>query len=447
MRKILSIAILTFRESVRSKLVLALAVVVAVLVCGLPVLLKGDGTPVGIARMTLLYPIGTAFAFLAVAAPWIAAATLAADVKGRTLQLVRVKPVRMWQLWCGKWLGLLFLNVLLLAGAFIGIHFRLAATGALAESDVAVAKRHVQPVLPSLERQIATMEANIAATYENGIPPEDLRELRATLRRRLPYMNASLRSGDTWHWFFKPERMPAEGETVWLRLGLHSDALSQKQPKARILLRAEGAEKGTALPGELTDFSAREAVFPLASPAAQGTDRLELVIENTGDKDAPQLLVQPRQGLFLLIEAGRLEVNMIRAYVVLLSLLALLLAMGLTAGAFFSLPVAVFTTTCVIVSVLASAYAVSDLAAVDPESFAAQPVLQRFQLRLSIAVTRAFAAVSAPALSPAPLSRLSTSEWVPAREILLSIAGNAIVLPAILAILSSLHLARKELPE
>ena len=139
MRRILSIAILTFRESVRTRLVAALAVVVAVLVCGLPMLLKGDGTPVGVARMTLLYPLGAAFAFLALAAPWTAAASLASDVKGRTLQLVRVKPVRMWQLWCGKWLGLLFLNAALLLAAFLVVYTRLAATGALAAEDIAIA--------------------------------------------------------------------------------------------------------------------------------------------------------------------------------------------------------------------------------------------------------------------------------------------------------------------
>ena len=102
MRKILSIAILTFRDSMRAKLVAALALVVAVIVVGMPLLLKGDGTPAGVARMTLLYPLGAAFAFLAVVAPWIAAFSLASAVKGRTLPLVRVKPVRMWQLLCGK---------------------------------------------------------------------------------------------------------------------------------------------------------------------------------------------------------------------------------------------------------------------------------------------------------------------------------------------------------
>ncbi len=447
MRKILSIAILTFRETVRSKLVLALAVVIAVLVGGLPFLLKGDGTPVGIARMTLLYPLGAAFVFLALVAPWTAAASLASDVKGRTLQLVRVKPVRMWQLWCGKWLGLLILYALLLAGAFLGVAIRLAATGAFAVEEIGIAKRHIRPVLPPLEKQIAEIEANVAASRENGMTPQERRELRATLRHRLPYANASLRAGDTWHWFFIPDRLPAEGEKVWLHLGLHADALSQKQPKAKIMLRAEGTVQGSAFADEITDFSAREIDLCLPAPAASGTNRLELVIANTAEKDTPQLLVQPRQRLILLLRAGGLGANMMRAYVVLLPLLALLLALGLTSGAFFTLPVAVFATTCLIVSVISSAYVMTDPDILDPEAVGSLPLLQRMEFELSAGVTRTLATASAPALKPTPLQHLSTSEWVPEEEILQTIAGNALILPAILAILSSLHLSRKELPE
>ena len=447
MRRILSIAILTFRENVRSKLVLALAVVVALIVGGMPLLLKGDGTPAGVARMTLLYPLGAAFAFLALAAPWTAAAALASDVKGRTLQLVRVKPVRMWQLWLGKWLGLLFLNALLLAAAFAGVHARLAATGALAADDIRLAKRNVRPVLPPLEKQIAEMEANVAASYPQGLSPQERRDLRATLRRQLPYATASLRPRDTWRWVFAPPRVPAEGETVWLRLGLHSDPLAPEQPVARVGLASKDAILPAIAPHDIYNFASRHQEFALAAPDASVSRQLELVITNLGATNAPPLLVQPRQGLVLLVRAGRLEANMARAYAILLSLLALLLALGLASGAFFTLPVAVFATTCLIVSVLASAYAVSDPDILDPDSFASLPAPQRLQFRLSAAVTQSLAALSAPALSPAPLAQLSESEWIPPEDLLRALAGNGLALPLLLALLSSLHLARKELPE
>ena len=138
---------------------------------------------------------------------------------------------------------------------------------------------------------------------------------------------------------------------------------------------------------------------------------------------------------------------MMRAYAVLLSLLALLLALGLTAGAFFTLPVAVFVTTCLIVSVISSAYVMTDPDLLNPEGIARMPILQRFQFKLAAGVTRTLATASAPALKPTPLQQLSSSEWIPSGEILQAVVGNVLVLPAILAMLSSLHLARKELSE
>ncbi len=448
MRKILSIAILTFRESVRTKLVAALAAVVAFIVIGLPMLLKGDGTSVGVARMTLLYPLGSAFAFLAVAAPWTAAASLAADIKARTFQLVRVKPVRMWQLWTGKWLGLLLLDALLLFAAFAGVLARLVSTGGAESDEIRVAKRHVRPVLPSIERQIAEIEENVAATYEKGMTPLERRKLRANLRHRLPYATATLAAGETWKWFFAPEEMPRAGETVWLQFKFHSDALSQKHPVARVALGAEGDSAHAArLPGDIEDFSPREMAFALPAPAPGSSRRMELVVENVAEKGTPPLMVQPRKGLILMLGAGRIELNMLRAYAELLSILALLLAVGLALGSFFSLPVSVFAAACLVISVMASSYAVGDPDLLDADSLRSLPPLRRLQFHTSVVVTRSLAALSAPALRPAPLAHLSSSEWVPLGELLHALAGNGIALPLVLALLSSLHLARKELPE
>ena len=431
----------------RTKLVAALAAAVALIVIGLPMLLEGDGTSVGVARMTLLYPIGAAFAFLALAAPWTAAASLAADVKSRTLQLVRVKPVGMWQLWTGKWLGLLFLNALLLLAAFAGVYVRLAMTGGLDSDEIRVAKRHIRPTLPSIERQIAEIEANVAASREKGLTPRERRELRANLRHRLPYATASLSSGEKWKWVFRPQRLPAEGETIWLRLGLHSDALAQKQPVARLYISAEKAFLGQLAPHDIDDFSSRVQEIALAAPAPANSRQLEMTIINLGEKDAPPLMVQPRQGLVLMLKAGRVELNMLRAYSELLSILALLLAVGLTLGSFFSLPVSVFAAACLVVSVIASSYAVSDPDILDSDSIGGMPPLRRFQFHASVIVTRSIAAVSGPALRPTPLSHISSSEWVPPGEMLRALTGNGLLLPLALALLSSLHLARKELPE
>ena len=447
MRRVLSIATLTFRESVRTKLVHALAAVVALLVGGMPLLLAGDGTRLGQARMVLLYVTGCAFAFLAVASLWAGSAALASDIRGRTLQLVRVKPVRMWQLWLGKWLGLLFVDALLLALVFAGVYAWTASSGALGDDALGVAKRQYPPALPPLEKQIAEMEANIAATHAQGMSPQERRDLRATLRRQLPYATASLRSGDIWRWTFAPARIPSAGETVWLRLGLHTDPLAPEQPVARVGLVSGEAAPPTRAPHDIADFSSRHQEIALPAPDASAARRLELVIANLGGTNAPPLLVQPRQGLVLLMRAGRLEANMARAYAILFALLALLLALGLTAGAFFTLPVAVFATTCLVLSAFASDYALRDPDVFDPATVAARPLPARVQAAVSARVIGAVATLTRPALKPAPLTHLAASEWIPPGEFRTALLGNGLAFPLLLALLSSLHLARKELPE
>ena len=50
---------------------------------------------------------------------WLACGTLARDIEECQMQVVAVKPIARWQIWLGKWLGIMSLNAALLglAGA------------------------------------------------------------------------------------------------------------------------------------------------------------------------------------------------------------------------------------------------------------------------------------------------------------------------------------------
>ena len=117
-RAVLAIARLTLREALRSRIVLLFGLLLAAVVVGLPAILKGDGTPAGLVRMTLGYTLGTAFGLIALATLWTGCALVSGDIATRTLELTRAKPVPAWRLWLGKWLGLLLLDILFLAGVY-----------------------------------------------------------------------------------------------------------------------------------------------------------------------------------------------------------------------------------------------------------------------------------------------------------------------------------------
>src|SRR5678810_1193499 len=46
---------------------------------------------------------------------WLACGTLARDIEEAQIQVVAVKPVARWQIWLGKWLGIVTLDAALLA--------------------------------------------------------------------------------------------------------------------------------------------------------------------------------------------------------------------------------------------------------------------------------------------------------------------------------------------
>lgn len=442
MRSILTIATLTFRESMRSKLVLTLVAAILLITCGMPFILDGDGTQAGLARMMLLYPLSVTFGFLAVNALWVSSSSIAGDVKNRTLQLVRVKPVKMWQLWFGKWIGLLFLFAVVLVIPFFGIHLRLSSGGALDLRSIKIAKELHDPELPSVESQVDEVIKNVCATQE--MRPEEIRSLRTELMCQFPYAPISILAGKTWTWHFTLDGK-ADDRDLFLRLKLNTDSLSERKPVANCILRKLGDDKGFNF--KIEDFSNREIEIEVPHGSVPSYGEIELVIANSGEDGSPSIMTQPRQWLHLMRSAGTIEANMARAYFVQLSVLALLLAVGLTAGSFFTLPVAVFTTTCLILTSLVGNYVVSDQSILEPDYTTPPPPIVRFQNAASAVVVKSISTLSAPALKPEPITHLSSSELIDDREILRATAGNFIALPALLALISSLYLARKELPE
>ena len=442
MIKVLSMAVLSFRENVRSKVALSLFLIVSSVAAFLPLALVGDGSEPGVARMILLYPLAATFGILAFASPWIASAAVAGGVRRRTLQLARVKPIRMWQLLLGKWLGVMLLLGSLLAVAFVISWAHIALRGMDKDSAIGVAKELVGPDLPPVEEQVERIMAS--AEVSENLDPAGRRRLRATLLRRAPNAAITLHGSTTFA--FRPRRLPAAGERFWLRAKLISDAPSSASCSlSRPAANGSGEE---SLAFVVDDFPPQGVNAPLRFDSAPLMDgELRLDISNTSPKDAPAIVLQPRRGIVLLLAAGSLPANMARAYLVLLSVLALLSAFGVALGAVFSLPVAVFAAICAVVSAVSSDWVVRDGYVFDVEPGEIHGLVHRVEYHASLAVTSAIAFVSRNALDADPLSRLSASEWIPSRDLAKALLSNCVAIPAVLFAVFSVILSRRELPE
>ena len=130
MQQLLAIAGLTWKAAFRFRLFLVVAVLLLGSVIGLPLLIKDDGTARGFTQILLTYTLTTISALLGLSTLWLACGTLARDIEECQVQVIAVKPVARWQIWLGKWIGLVSLNaaLLLLSGLSVFILLEWRAT-------------------------------------------------------------------------------------------------------------------------------------------------------------------------------------------------------------------------------------------------------------------------------------------------------------------------------
>src|ERR1051326_3852993 len=160
MRRVVAIAWLTWKAAVRFRLFLVVLVLLLAAVVALPLLIKDDGTAQGFTQILMTYTLSAVSALLGLSTLWVSCGTLARDIEECQIQVVAVKPIGRWQIWLGKWLGILSLNAVLLlmaGGSIYGLVLWRASRLAPDEqkvlrTQVLVARGSVKPA--SMEKDI-----------------------------------------------------------------------------------------------------------------------------------------------------------------------------------------------------------------------------------------------------------------------------------------------------
>ena len=115
MQRILAITWLTWKAAFRFRLFLVIAALLLAAVVGLPLVIQDDGTARGFTQILLTYTLSVITGLLGLSTLWLACGTLARDIEECQMQVVATKPIARWQIWLGKWLGIMSLNAALLA--------------------------------------------------------------------------------------------------------------------------------------------------------------------------------------------------------------------------------------------------------------------------------------------------------------------------------------------
>jgi hypothetical protein len=364
MQRLFAIAWLTWKAAFRFRLFLVIAVLLLVSVIGLPLLVKDDGTAQGFTQILLTYTLTVITGLLGLSTLWLSCGTLARDIEECQIQVVATKPIARWQIWLGKWLGIMSLNAALLAlsGACVyGMLYWRAARLPAAEQkvlreEVLVARGSAKPqsyaaaVETETER---TLQARLKANPELN-RAADLAEVRRQIRAQAlaRYQLVPPAYSRSWQIDLGFARNFLHDKPLQLRVKFNA---AQKSASGTFLaLWQVGAPNGTRFwqteePMHLAPDTFHEFQIPPDLFDNQGV--LTIVFLNPNDTS---LLFPLDDGMEVLYPEGGFLLNFARGLGIILCWMAFLAALGLAAASFLSFPVAAFFSMAVLVVGLSS---------------------------------------------------------------------------------------------
>ena len=408
---------LEFTGFVRSKALTLLIVASVLWMFALPLVMKGDGTADGARELYVHYSLGGVFALLVIALLASATGSLAREREAKRLQLTLVRPVRYTLIVLGK----IFAHVA--AGALV----LAVACGALAlKVDLGRPCSHVlSPVLPSPREEAK-------ATYEKYMKdprtPEEVRKTKKDIVLRILENRAVdryevIQTNTTATWTFPAGTRPDEGLKVRMRF------TNQYEMRQNV----RGVFSIGDCRGVVSNITQAVLTVPLAAGTGDGRRPAEeLSFENQGTS---ALMLRPRKDINLLAPADAFGQNLMRAYVVLVAILAFVVSLGAFLSAGLGRPVAMFVAFATLVVSEMGPSVVEQY----PDDLETDPVD-----RIGLCITRFATEVTRPVSSVSPLEALAKDECVEPVKVVRLAASNLLAVPLLLSLLAALILPRKQ---
>ena len=299
---------------------------------------------------------------------WLACGTLARDIEECQMQVVATKPIARWQIWLGKWLGIMSLNAALLAisGACVFglLQWRAGKLPAAEQKDlreqVLVARgsakeqnydadidQETERILQ--ERLKASPElANLAAAEKN--------EARKQIRERVKADFQLVPPGYTRPWQIDLgfAKNFLRDQPLQLRVKFNS---AQKSASGTFVALWQVGDPNSANVRQLEPMSlAPDTFHEFAIPPNLFDDKgvLTIVFLN---RNSTTLLFPLEDGMEVLYPEGGFALNYARGLGIIFCWMALLAALGLTAASFLTFPVATFFSLAMLTVILSQRHA------------------------------------------------------------------------------------------
>jgi hypothetical protein len=360
MQPLLAIAWLTWKAAFRFRLFLVVAVLLLASVVGLPLLIKDDGTARGFTQIVLTYTLSTITALLGLSTLWLACGTLARDIEDCTLQVVAIKPVARWQIWLGKWLGIMSLNaaLLTLSGASVYGLLQWRATRLPADqqkilrNEVLVARGSAKVASLDKEIQAETDRVLRERLQKNPGLKADIVEVRKQILEQIKAEYQIVLPGYVHEWEIDlgSMRKLTNGQPVYLRIKFNAADRSTSgtfEGRWRI-----GVPRKTQLWHSEVMSLAPDTFHEFQAPAYFDDKGVLTVAFLNANNTA--LLFPLEDGIEVLYPQGSFGLNFVRGVGIIFCWMALLATIGLASASFLSFPVAAFLSLGVLTLALSS---------------------------------------------------------------------------------------------
>jgi ABC-type transport system involved in multi-copper enzyme maturation permease subunit len=353
MNKIATIAGLTWKAAFRYRLFWILCALLAAAVVGLPLIIKDDGTAQGMVQILLTYTLSATATLLGFATLWLSCGSLAKDVEECQVQMVAVKPIARWQIWLGKWLGIISLNAVLLALAGIAIFVLLQWRAGrlppdqqkILREDIFVSRasakeppRNLTPLVDEYMRR-SVKDSSTMTGY-------DLAEIRRQITARIKSRFTDLPPGVSRLWGIDLHTLKGSlrDRRLQLRVKFNTgDANTEKQYTTLWRVGPTNSNRQVVLQEVLPADSFQEFDLPPNLLDEQGRLWIEV-----GNPNEVNLTFPMEEGMELLYPDSSFGINFMRGLAIIFCWLALLASIGLAAASFLSFPVAAFVSLAVL---------------------------------------------------------------------------------------------------
>ncbi|MBL6763357.1 MAG: ABC transporter permease [Verrucomicrobiae bacterium] len=355
MKQIWAIARLTVKAAVRSRFV---AVFLGLLVLGvvvLPVLIRHNGTAAMFTQVMVTYTLVMLTSLLVGVTIWMACGAIASEVSGCQMQVLTTKPIARWQIWLGKWLGLVLINgiFVLVVGVMIYGLLLWGARGLSPEERDLLAKKLMVARGSVSEEKVDRTEA-IERIFQERMNSERADEVDPTVLREQIKEMVKTRDEVTpvgtrrrWELKFGDRTEYLQDKALFIRVKMQAalyDPDNQVYTVRWVAGDADGGGGYYAREVEMIHNAYREIEIPGKAITKDGVLRLEAWNYSRGTLRFPLT-----DQLEVLYPQGSFEVNYLRGLLVILFWLATVAAVGLAASAFLTLPVASFLTITILI--------------------------------------------------------------------------------------------------